>query len=339
MIKPCDIAIVGATGLVGESLLELLEESGFPLGRLHLIAGPDSAGTRAEFRGGYVVVQELAGFDFSQAQLALFVSNMQVAAEFAPRAAAAGCVVIDTSSQFRGDPDVPLIIPELNAAAIAGHRSRRILAVPSSAVVQLLLALRSIHKEVGIENMTVTTLRPVSDRGRQAVEELASQTASLMNGQPIETYVFPKQIAFNCLPDIDEVDENGYTKYEMQMLAETRRVLGDEAMAAQFSCLTVPVFYGQVQEVNITTHEPLSVPEARRLLQATPGLKVAGKGIPGNSLSPVEIVGQDSIYVGRIRKNLTNRLGLSMWVVADNIRSGVAGNVLRLAETFVKGYL
>lgn len=339
MTNSCDVAIVGATGLVGESLIALLEEREFPLGHLYLLAGPDSAGTRVEFRGGYVQVRELAGFDFSQARLAIFATGSQVAAEFAPRAAAAGCVVIDTSAQFRADADVPLIVAEINAAAISGYRKRRLLAIPDSPIAPLLLAIQPIHQAVGIESLSVTTLQPVSSRGRTAIEELATQVATLLNGLPIESRIFPKQIGFNCLPDIDASLDNGYTKVEMQQRADTRRVLGDDNLAVQFTGVGVPVFYGEAQVVEIVTRKPLHAPDVHRLLQATPGLRVLAGHQPGSAPSPVEVAGQDAVYVGRIRDNLANPRGLSMWVVADNIRRGVAGNAIRLAEILVKEYL
>jgi len=339
MTNSCDVAIVGATGLVGESLIALLEEREFPLGHLYLLAGPDSAGTRVEFRSGYVHVRELAGFDFSQVKLAIFATGSQVAAEFAPRAAAAGCVVIDTSAQFRADPDVPLIVPEINAVAISGYRKRRLLATPGSAIAPLLLAIQPIHQAVGIESLGVTTLRPVSSRGRTAIEELATQVATLLNGMPIESRVFPKQIGFNCLPDVDASLDNGYTRLEMQQCAETRRVLGDENLAVRFACVDVPVFYGEAQVVEIVTRKPLAALDASRLLEAAPGLQVQTGPQPGRAASPVEVAGQDAVYIGRIRDDLAHARGIAMWVVADNIRRGVAGNAVRVAEILVKEYL
>lgn len=339
MTNSCNVAIVGATGLVGESLIALIEERDFPVGQLSLLAGPDSADTRVEFRGSYVHVRELAGFDFSQVGLALFATGSQVAAEFAPRAAAAGCVVIDTSAQFRADPDVPLIVPEINPAAIAGYRKRRLLATPDSAIAPLLLAIQPIHQAVGIESLSVTALQPVSSRGRTAIEELATQVAALLNGMPIECGLFPKQIGFNCLPDIDASLDNGYTKLEMQQRADTRRVLADENLAVQFICVGVPVFYGEAQVVEVVTRKPLAAADARRLLEAAPGIEIQAGSRPGSAPSPVEVAGQDTVYVSRIRDNLANPRGLSMWVVADNIRRGVAGNVVRLAEILVKEYL
>lgn len=340
MINSSDIAIVGATGLVGESLVALLEESDFPLGRLHLLAGPDSAGARVEFRGGYVTVRELAGFDFSQVQVAIFATGSQVAAEFAPRAAAAGCVVVDTSTRFRTDPDVPLVIPEVNPAAIAGYRKRRLLASPDSAVVLLLLALRPIHAAVGIERLAVTALRAVSGRGRDAVEELASQSAALLNAMPTESHIFPKQVAFNCLADVDETLDNGYIKQEMQLLSDVRRTLADETLAASFTCVTVPVFFGDSLDVSIITRKPLAATDARRLLETAPGLQITDHGRErGSAPSPVDSAEQDGVFVGRIRKDLDEPKGLHLWVVGDNVRRGVALNALRIAEILVKEYL
>ena len=339
MTNSCNVAIVGATGLVGESLVALLEERNFPVDQLFLLAGPDSAGTRVEFRGGYVNVRELAGFDFSQVRLAIFATGSQVAAEFAPRAAAAGCVVIDTSTQFRADPGVPLIVPEINPVAIAGYRERRLLATPDSAIAPLLLALQPIKRAAGLESISVTTLRPVSSRGQTAIEELATQVANLLNGMPIDSRVFPKQIGFNCLPDVDASDDNGYTKLEMQQRQDARRVLADENLAVQFTCVDVPVFYGEAQMVEVVTRKPLAVADARRLLEAAPGLQVQTGSRPGSAPSPVEIAGQDAVYVSRIRASLATPGGLSMWVVADNIRRGVAGSAVRLAEILVKEYL
>lgn len=339
MTHSCNVAIVGATGLVGEALIALLEERNFPVDQLFLLAGPDSAGTRVEFRGGYVSVRELAGFDFSQARLAIFATGSQVAAEFAPRATAAGCVVIDTSMQFRADPGVPLIVPEINSVAIAGYRERRLLATPDSAIAPVLLALQPIRQAVGIDALSVTTLRPVSSRGRTAIEELATQAATLLNGMPIDSRVFPKQIGFNCLPDVDASDDSGYTKLEMQQRQDVRRVLADENLAVQFNCVDVSVFYGEAQIVEVVTGRRLVALEARRLLEAASGLQVLVGSRPGSAPSPVDVAGQDDVYVGRIRDSLAVPRGLSMWVVADNIRRGVAGNGVRLAEILVKEYL
>jgi aspartate-semialdehyde dehydrogenase len=247
--------------------------------------------------------------------------------------------VIDTSTQFRSDPDVPLIVPEINATAISGYRKRRLLAIPGSAIAPLLLAIRPIHQAVGVESLSVTVLQPVSNRGRTAIEELATQVATLLNGLPIESRVFPKQIGFNCLPDIDASLDNGYTKLEMQLCADTRRILGDDNLAVQFTCVGVPVFYGEAQVVEVETRKPLAALEARRLLEAASGLEVQAGFQPGSASSPVEVAGQDAVHVGRIRNHPANPRRLSMWVVADNIRCGVAGTTVRLAEILVKEYL
>lgn len=329
----CDLAIVGATGLVGESLIELLQESRtFPLGRLHLLAGPDRAGTRIEFRGGYLAVQELAGFDFSTVPLAIFATGSHVSAEFAPRAAAAGCVVIDTSACFRQDPQVPLVVAELNSGALAGHR--RLFATPASVVTEALVALHPIVAAAGLERLEVTVLEPVSASGREAVEELAGQSAALLNGQPIETRVYPRQIAFNCLVSIDERDQSGYTKYEMQLRNEIRRVLGVAELPVQFTRVRVPVFHGETVALRVTTRKPLAAADARRLLEAAPGLQVPDEGV-----TPVEAVGQDDIYVNPPVADPDTPRTLFLWATADNIRRGMAGNALRLAELLVKEYL
>lgn len=335
MTTTCDLAIVGATGLVGESLVALLEERGFPLGRLFLLAGPESAGSRVEFRGSYVAVQELAGFDFATAQIAIFATGGQVAAQFAPRAAAAGCIVIDTSPRFRDDPDVPLVIPEVNPEAVAVGLQQRLLAVPASAVTELLVALRPIERAVGLERFDVTVLEPVSGRGREAIDELAGQTAALLNGQPIESQVFPKQIAFNCLPGIAAAADSSYTKQGEPLVRETRRILGDAELPGQFTRVQVPVFFGETLLVHAVTRRPLAASEVQRLLAAAPGLNLMDEEAP----TPFESVGQDMIFLGPVRLDPDEPRDLSLWVVADNVRRGVAWGAVRLAELLVKEYL
>lgn len=334
----CDIAIVGATGLVGEAVVELLEERRFPLGNLHLFASERSAGTRVEFRGGYVTVRELDEFDFSTVQLAIFAAGPEVAEAYAPRAADAGCVAIDTSGRFRDAPGVPLVVAAVNPEAIEDFRETRILATPGAAATQLLTALQPLRAGVGIERVQVTTLLPVSAQGRNGIEELASQTAALLNGQPIESRVFTRQIAFNVLPDIAGLGDYGYTQLEMQLVHELRRVWGEPDLPIHASIAWFPGFYGCLQDVRIESPRSLSADAARRLLEAAPGLRVLDDE-SGEVPNPVEAAGQGTVYVGRIRSDLAETGGLALWTAADNIRQGVAENAVRIAELFVKGYL
>ena len=339
MSTTCDVAIVGATGIVGEALLAVLEERGFPVGELYLLASVRSAGGSQEFKGRHYRIEELGGFDFSRAQIAFFAVPGAVSREHVPRAVAAGCVAIDCSAAFRYEPDVPLVIPEVNPQAIAAYRDRRIIANPDPATIQMLVALKPLYDAVGIERIEVCTGEAVSGRGKAAIGELAGQTAALLNGQSIEPQVFPRQIAFNCLPRIDVQLDNGYTENEMEVVWATRRILADNEIRVNPTAFVLPVFFGYCTALTIETSRPLDVAGARRLLEMAPGVVVMDGRKTGDFPTPVGVVNTDSVYVGRIRQDISHAHGLSMCVVADNARKGSAQNAVQIAEILVKAYL
>ena len=332
-----NVAIVGVTGAVGEVMLALLEERGFPVGELYLLASENSAGKRLQFRDSYVTVKNLADFDFSQADIALFSAGGSVSAEYAPQAAAAGCVVIDNTSQFRYDDDVPLVVPEVNPDALAGYGARNIIANPNCSTIQLLAALYPIHHAAGIERINVATYQAVSGSGKKGIEELAGQTARLLNAQELDKEVYPKQIAFNVLPHIDDFQDNGYTREEMKMVWETQKILGDDTIQVNPTCVRVPVFYGHSEAVHIETRDKITAGQARDLLQAAPGVTVLDEQNPGGYPTPVtEAANHDEVFVGRIREDISHPKGLDLWVVADNVRKGAALNSVQIAELLVE---
>ena len=339
MSASIDVAVVGATGIVGESLLAVLEERGFPIGELYLLASTRSAGERLEFKGRHYRIEELNGFDFSRARIAYFAVPSAVSREYAPRAVAAGCIVIDCSSAFRYEPDIPLVIPEVNPQTILAHAKRRIFASPDPATLQMLMALKPIYDSVGIKRIQVCVAEAVSGYGKAAIEELAGQTAALLNGQPIESHNFPRQIAFNCLPRIDVVLDNGYTENEMEVVWATRRILADDTIQVNPTAFLMPVFYGFCTALHFETSRPLDPIGVRRLLEKAPGVVVLDGRKPGEFPTPVGAVGTDSVYVGRIRQDISHAQGLNMWVIADNTRRGAARNAVQIGELLVKDYL
>ena len=335
-----DVAVVGATGAVGEAMLEILAERKFPVGQLYALASERSAGGRLMFDGRTVRVENLADFDFTKVRIGLFSPGASVSKVFAPKAAEAGCVVIDNTSQFRYDDDIPLVVPEVNADALADYRNRGIIANPNCSTIQMVVALKPLHDAVGIERVNVATYQAVSGTGREAIAELAGQTARLLNGQEAEPKVYPTQIAFNVLPQIDVFQENGYTREEMKMVWETRKILADDDILVNATCVRVPVFYGHSEAVHIETREPLAVEEARRLLQNFPGIRVLDEHAEGQYPTPVvNGNGQDEVWIGRLRKDISHPRGLNMWVVSDNVRKGAALNSVQIAECLIKDYL
>ena len=335
-----DVAVVGATGAVGETMISILAERGFPVRRLYPLASSRSAGTQVEFRGSRVTVEELDGFDFSKVQIGLFSAGASVSAVHAPRAAAAGCVVIDNTSQFRYDDDIPLIVPEVNAHAIARYTVRNIIANPNCSTIQMVVALKPIHDAAGIERINVCTYQAVSGTGKEAIEKLATQTAQLLNGKPIEPAVYPKQIAFNVLPQIDVFQDNGYTKEEMKMVWETKKIMEDDAILVNPTTVRVPVFYGHSEAVHIETREKLSVEAARELLRRAPGVELLDEHKPGGYPTAVtEAAGRDPVWVGRLREDISHPRGLDLWVVSDNVRKGAALNSVQIAEILIKDFL
>ena len=340
MSKLWNIAVLGATGLVGETLLTILEERKFPIGELFPLASERSVGKSVKFRGRQIAAIDAATFDFSRAQLGLFSAGGEVSAKYAPLAAAAGCVVIDNTSQFRYQADIPLVVPEVNAAAIAQYRQRGIIANPNCSTIQMVVALKPIYDAVGIERINVATYQSVSGAGRKAVEELAEQTAQLLNGKPVKPRVLSRQIAFNCVPHIDKFMDNGYTKEEMKMHWETQKIFADPAIRVNATAVRVPVFFGHSEVVNIETVRKISALEARALLKKAPGVKVVDEHQPGGYPTAVtEAANHDTVYVGRIRDDMSHERGLNLWIVADNIRKGAATNAVQIAEILVREYL
>lgn len=340
MARTFDVAVVGATGAVGECMLEILAQRRFPVGRVHALASERSVGRTVSFGAQELEVENLADFDFSKVQIGLFSPGASVSAIYAPKAGAAGCVVIDNTSQFRYDDDIPLVIPEVNEAALAQFRNRNIIANPNCSTVQMLVALKPIHDAVGIARINVATYQAVSGTGKDAIEELATQTANLLNGRPVESKVYPKQIAFNVLPHIDAFQDNGYTKEEMKMVWETHKIMGDSSILVNPTCVRVPVFYGHSEAVHIETRRKISVAEVRELLARAPGVSLLDERVPGGYPTPVtEASGKDAVFVGRIREDISHPLGLNLWVVSDNLRKGAALNSIQIAESLIERYL
>jgi aspartate-semialdehyde dehydrogenase len=335
-----DVAVVGATGAVGETMLSILAERGFPVGNVYALASERSAGKTVSFGRRELIVEDLAEFDFGKVQIGLFSPGASVSAEYAPRAAAAGCVVIDNTSQFRYEDDIPLVVPEVNPAAVAQYTNRGIIANPNCSTIQMLVALKPIQDAVGIERINVATYQAVSGTGKDAIEELAQQTAALLNGKPVECKVYPKQIAFNVLPHIDVFMENGYTKEEMKMVWETRKILEDDSIMVNPTTVRVPVFYGHSEAVHIETREKITAEAARQLLAQAPGVEVLDTRSPGGYPTAVtESSGRDGVFVGRIREDISHPRGLNMWVVSDNVRKGAALNTIQIAELLIREYL
>lgn len=340
MSEKYNVAIVGATGAVGEALIEILEQRDFPVGELFLLASERSAGSKLMFKNKPVMVTDLAEFDFAQAQIGLFSAGGSISEVYAPKAAAAGCVVIDNTSHFRYEEDIPLVVPEVNPEAIAQYTTRNIIANPNCSTIQMLVALKPIHDAVGIKRISVATYQAVSGTGKPAIEELAKQTAELLNGREAVSEVYPQQIAFNVLPQIDVFLENGYTKEEMKMVWETKKILGDDSIQVSATCVRVPVFYGHSEAVQIETHAEISEEKVRALLTKTKGVKVIDERKDGAYPTAVKhAAGKDPVYVGRIRKDISMENGMNLWVVSDNVRKGAALNSVQIAEELIKRYL
>ena len=339
-MNACNVAIVGATGAVGECLLEILAEREFPVKQLHALASERSAGTSVMFGKRSITVENLAEFDFGQVEIALFSAGGAISAEFAPKAAEAGCVVVDNTSQFRNDVDVPLVVTEVNPQNIADFRNKNLIANPNCSTMQMVVALKPIHDAAGIRRISVATYQAVSGAGRSAVGELASQTAELLNGCPARADVFPSQIAFNALPHIDRFMDNGYTREEMKMHWETRKILGDESIDVSATCVRIPVFYGHSEAVQVETRQAISAAEVRELLLDAPGVRLLDEPESNGYPTPVEhAAGADPVFVGRIRDDFSLENGVNLWIVADNIRKGAALNTVQIAEILLAEYL
>jgi aspartate-semialdehyde dehydrogenase len=337
--KLINIAIVGATGAVGQEMLRVLEERNFPVGELRLLASERSVGKALEFNGEEIDVQVLTKDSFNDIEIALFSAGGDRSLEFCPHATAAGAVCIDNSSAWRMDSDVPLVVPEVNPDDVAQYVIKGIIANPNCSTIQMVLPLKALQDRSRIKRVIVSTYQAVSGSGQAAVDELRVQTGELLNGRPADNKVYPHQIAFNCLPHIDSFLENGYTKEEMKMVNETRKILGDAEIKVSATTVRVPVFYGHSESVNVETEEKITAAQARELFSAFPGLEVVDD--PEESLYPMpaDAVGQDSTLVGRIREDMSLDNGLNLWVVADNLRKGAATNAVQIAELLVAKHL
>ena len=331
-MKQFKVAVVGATGAVGETMLALLAERKFPVSKLVALASERSAGGEVAFGNNEVIVHDLATFDPAGIDIALFSAGSEVSKQYAPKFAAAGAVVIDNSSAFRRDDDVPLVVAEVNPEALR-NRPRGIIANPNCSTMQMLVALGPIHRAVGIERINVATYQSVSGTGRRALEELGRQTAGLLNFHSVEPEVYPVQIAFNVIPHGGDFLDNGYTSEEMKLVWETRKILGDESIGVNATVVRVPVFYGHSEAVAIETRDKLTAADARELLRQAPGIELVDEPVAGGYPTPVtHASGRDPVYVGRIREDLSHPRGLNLWIVADNIRKGAALNAIQIAE-------
>lgn len=340
MSKTYDLAVVGSTGVVGETIFSILEERGFPVGRVYALASSQSVGKRIRFKGSSLIVKDLAQFDFSMASIVLFAAGALISRQYVPKAVIKGCVVIDNTSEYRYEDDIPLVIPEVNPEKIAEYSTHGIIANPNCSTIQMLVALKPIYDAVGLERINVCTYQAVSGTGKQGIEEVVNQTAKLLNGKPITAKVYPKQIAFNVLPQIDIFMENGYTREEMKMVWETRKILSDQTIMVNPTAVRVPVFYGHSEAVHIETKEKIKIEEVYDLLNKASGVTLIDERVDGEyPTAATESSGNDDVFVGRVREDISHPKGINLWVVGDNVRKGAALNSVQIAEELVKKYL
>ncbi len=334
-----NVAVVGATGLVGEQMREVLEEREFPVGELRLLASERSAGQLLPFQGKQIRVGLLQEDSFDNIDIGLFSAGGSVSAKFAPLAVAAGAVVVDNTSTFRMEPDIPLVVPEVNAIEIANYKNRGIVANPNCSTIQMVVALKPIHDAARIKRLVVSTYQSVSGAGRKAMEELSEQVSALFNGKEIEKNKFPHQIAFNCIPHIDAFLENGYTKEEIKMIEETRKILGEPNLPVTATTVRVPVFCSHSESINVETVVKLSATEAKQILREAPGVILADAPEENNYPMAIDATGKDATYVGRVREDHSVANGLNLWVVSDNLRKGAALNAVQIAEILIRDYI
>ena len=334
--KRFNVAVVGATGAVGVEMIKVLEQRSFPVGLLKPLASEKSSGKTVKFNGSNVSVEVLAPESFKNVDIALFSAGSSISLEYAPIAAKYGAVVIDNSQAFRMDADIPLIVPEVNPAALAGWKSRYIIANPNCSTIQMVVALSPLHKRAKIKRVVVDTYQATSGAGSAAMEELSNQTQSLFAGGALEKNVFPHQIAFNCIPQIDVFEENGFTREEMKMIRETKKIMSDDSIQVTATAVRVPVFSGHSEAVNVEFEKDMPPDEAREILRRSEGVTIMDD--PLNSGYPMAILaaGKDDVYVGRIRRDPSVRHGLNMWIVSDNLRKGAALNAVQIAELLIK---
>ena len=337
MTNKYDVAVVGATGAVGEVMLAMLAERQFPINNIYPLASARSVGKQVAYGDQHIEVQDLATFDFAKAQIGLFSAGGSISDIYAPKAAAAGCIVIDNTSRFRYEDKVPLVVPEVNPEAITEYKHTGIIANPNCSTIQMVVALKPIYDAVGISRVNVATYQAVSGTGKEAIAETELQTRALMAGEAVSCDVYPKQIAFNALPHIDVFMDNGYTKEEMKMVWETCKIMADDTIQVNPTAVRIPVLYGHSEAVHLETKQPLSAEEATRLLANAPGIVVMdGRSDGAYPTAVTEAAGNDAVYVGRIRNDISHPLGLNMWVVSDNLRKGAALNSIQIAEYLIK---
>ncbi|RJQ44697.1 MAG: aspartate-semialdehyde dehydrogenase [Gaiellales bacterium] len=329
-----DIAVVGATGAVGTIMLKLLEERGFPVGKLRPLASARSEGRKVVFAGREVKVRELTAGSFDGVDIALFSAGGARSREFGPTAAEAGAVVIDNSSAFRMEPNVPLVVPEVNPDDVKWHEG--IIANPNCSTIQMVVPLKAIHDAVGIERVVVTTMQSVSGTGNRAIEELFSQSEAVLESGEVQVGVYPHRIAFNIIPHIESFHDSGYTNEEVKMVQETRKILGAPDLRLTATCTRVPVFNTHCESLNVQTAGPLSAAAARELLAATPGIVVEDDPAAGAYPMPITAQGRDEVFVGRIREDESAENCLNLWIVSDNLRKGAATNAIQIAELLVR---
>ncbi|GLS82602.1 aspartate-semialdehyde dehydrogenase [Paraferrimonas haliotis] len=337
MSQSFNVAVLGASGAVGQTMIEILAERDFPVAKLFPLASSRSAGDTLEFGDDTVEILDVEHFDWSQVQIAFFSAGGDVSAKWAPIAADHGCVVIDNTSHFRYDPDIPLVVPEVNPHAIADFRNRNIIANPNCSTIQMLVALKPIYDNFGISRINVCTYQSVSGSGKSAIEELAHQTAQMLQGKPAEAKVYPKQIAFNVLPHIDTFQDNGYTKEEMKMVWETQKIFADQSLEVNPTAVRVPVFYGHAEAVHLETIQPCEAHDVKEALRQGEGIVLFEQ----DDHYPTQVgdaSGTDPVYVGRVRKDISHEHGINLWVVSDNIRKGAALNSVQIAELLIRDY-
>ncbi|MBW1740835.1 MAG: aspartate-semialdehyde dehydrogenase [Deltaproteobacteria bacterium] len=339
MGKLFNVAVVGATGAVGNQMITCLEERNFPVNNLKLLATSRSAGRKLRFKGEEVQVEALTETSFKGVDIGIFSAGGATSQKYAPFAAKDGCVVVDNSAAWRMDPDVPLVVPEVNPHAVAKYADKGIIANPNCSTIQMVVALAPIHRKVGIKRIVVSTYQAVSGTGKKAIDELYNQTKAILNFLEPEKRVYPHRIAFNCLPHIDVFLDNGYTKEEMKMVNETRKILEDDSIGITATTVRVPVFFSHSESVNVETRHPITPEEVRALLENAPGVIVADD--PSKNLYPMAIdaAGRDETFVGRIRADESVSNGINLWIVSDNIRKGAATNAVQIAEILAQNYL
>jgi aspartate-semialdehyde dehydrogenase len=337
--KKLNIAVAGATGAVGNQMIRSLEEMDFPIQSIVFLASKRSVGRQLKFKGELIEVQELKKDSFKGIDIALFSAGGGTSETFAPYAFKDGCVVVDNSSAWRMDPEVPLVVPEVNPHAVGQYTQKGIIANPNCSTIQMVVALHPIHQKFGIKRIVVSTYQAVSGTGKKAIDELFDQTRAMINFLDYQKNVYPHRIAFNCLPHIDKFMDNGYTKEEMKMVNETRKIMEDDSITVTATTVRIPVFFGHSESVNIETREPVSADEVKMLLKSAPGIKVMDD--PAQNMYPLatDAAGQDFTLVGRIRQDESIANGINMWIVADNIRKGAATNTVQIAQILAREYL